>query len=154
MFLKAVKPCPSSLCYYNAANASPLSLALNQQQKVNQNHYALKRKHPPQMERYFSARGKGPANGRSYTKKTWPPKTNIKKRTYRKNRIKLINTHVSNLSIFSFAKIVAANFSCSAKFVFVKDKHWLCQNTEVSCNALVSVLRPYSKVNRLLRAFI
>ena len=28
------------------------------------------------------------------------------------------------------AKIVAANFSCSAKVVFVKEKRWLCQSTE------------------------
>ena len=44
-------------------------------------------------------------------------------------------------------------FSCSAKFVFVKEKRWLCQSTEASCNALVGLLRPYLKVNRLLRAF-
>ena len=50
------------------------------------------------------------------------------------------------------AKIVAANFSCSAKVVFVKEKRWLCQSTEAPCNALVSVLRLYSKVDRLLTA--
>ena len=48
------------------------------------------------------------------------------------------------------AKIVAANFSCSAKVVFVKEKRWLCQSTEAPCNALESVLRLYSKVDRLL----
>ena len=44
------------------------------------------------------------------------------------------------------AKIVAANFSCSAKVVFVEEKRWLCQSTEAPCNALISVLRLYSKV--------
>ena len=39
------------------------------------------------------------------------------------------------------AKIVAANFSCSAKVVFVKEKRWLCQSIEAPCNALVNVLR-------------
>ena len=43
------------------------------------------------------------------------------------------------------AKIVAANLSCSAKVVFVKEKRWLCQGIEAPCNALVSVLRLYSK---------
>ena len=38
------------------------------------------------------------------------------------------------------AKIVAANFSCSAKVVFVKEKRWLCQSTEAPCNALVKAL--------------
>ena len=50
------------------------------------------------------------------------------------------------------AKIVAANFFCSAKVVFVKKKRWICQSTEALCNALVSVLRLYSKVDRLLTA--
>ena len=50
------------------------------------------------------------------------------------------------------AKIVAANFSCSAKVVFVKEKCWLCQGIEAPCNALVSVLRLYSNVYRLLTA--
>ena len=47
-------------------------------------------------------------------------------------------------------KIVAANFSCIAKVVFVKEKRWLCQSIEAPCNALVSVLRLYSNVYRLL----
>ena len=38
------------------------------------------------------------------------------------------------------AKIVAANFSCSAKVGFVEEKRWLCQGIEVPCNALVFVL--------------
>ena len=50
------------------------------------------------------------------------------------------------------AKTVAANFSCSAKVVFVEEKRWLCQSTEAPCNALVSVLRLFSKVYRLLTA--
>ena len=50
------------------------------------------------------------------------------------------------------AKIVAANFSCSAKVVFVKQKRWLCQDIEALCSALVSVLRLYSNVYRLLTA--
>ena len=48
------------------------------------------------------------------------------------------------------AKIVAANLSCSAKVVFVKEKRWLCQGIEAPCNALVSVLRLYLNVHRLL----
>ena len=51
------------------------------------------------------------------------------------------------------AKIVAANFSCSAKFVFVKEKRWLCHSTEAPCNALVSVLRLYSNVYRQATSF-
>ena len=51
------------------------------------------------------------------------------------------------------SKIVAAIFSCSVNNFFVKEKRWLCQSTEASYNALVSVLRPYLNVNRLLRAF-
>ena len=50
------------------------------------------------------------------------------------------------------AKIVAANFSCSAKVVFVKEKRWLCQGIEAPCNALVNVLRLYSNVYRPLTA--
>ena len=57
-----------------------------------------------------------------------------------------INVHPLN------AKIVAANFSCSAKVLFIKDKRWLCQGVEAPCNALVSVLRLYSNVYRLLTA--
>ena len=52
------------------------------------------------------------------------------------------------------AKIVAANFSCSAKVVFVKEKRWLCQSIEAPCNALVNVLRLYSNVYRLLTTII
>ena len=39
----------------------------------------------------ISYRGKGPANGRKYVKKTgpWPPQTMKKRKTYRKNRHKL-----------------------------------------------------------------
>ena len=49
-------------------------------------------------------------------------------------------------NILTNAKIVVANLSCSAKIVLVKEKRWLCQGIEASCNALVSVLRLYSKV--------
>ena len=49
-------------------------------------------------------------------------------------------------------KIVATNFSCSAKFVFVNKKCWVCQGIEAPCNSLVNVLRLYSKVYRLLTA--
>ena len=52
------------------------------------------------------------------------------------------------------AKIVAANFSRSAEVVFVREKRWLCQGIEAPCNALVSVLRLYSNVYRLLTTII
>ena len=52
------------------------------------------------------------------------------------------------------AKIVAANFSCSVNVVFVKEKRWLCQGIEAPCNALVRVLRLYSKVYGLLTTII
>ena len=50
------------------------------------------------------------------------------------------------------AKIVATDVSCSAKVVFVKEKRWLCQGIEAPCNDLVSVLKLYSNVYRLLTA--
>ena len=58
-----------------------------------------------------------------------------------------INTHAhshaqSHINPLN-AKIVAANLSCSAKVVFVKEKRWLCQGIDAPCNALVSVLRLY-----------
>ena len=49
-------------------------------------------------------------------------------------------------------KIVAANFSCSAKVVFVKEKRWLCQGIEAPRNALVSLLRLNLNMYRLLTA--
>ena len=60
--------------------------------------------------------------------------------------------HVHKVHLYPL-KIVSAIFSSSAKFVFVKEKRWLCQGTEASLNALVSVLRLYLKVYRLLTAF-
>ena len=61
---------------------------------------------------------------------------------------------MKNAAVFNplNAKIVVANFSCNVKVVFVKEKRWLCQGIEAPCNALVSVLRLYLNVYRLLTA--
>ena len=63
-----------------------------------------------------------------------------------RNSINLLNLFFNPLN----AKIVAVNFSCSAKVVFIIEKCWLCQGIEAPCNTLVSVLRLYSNVYRLL----
>ena len=71
---------------------------------------------PHEGGRNFSARGKGPANGRTYVKKTWPPKKNIKKRTYRKNRTKLTKTHMYQTYPYSLSV-------CNNTCIEIKDNH-------------------------------